>query len=694
MISTVLYRSYFRAYLLKFFPLQTKKPYVQSLLLVFFLFSANTANAQEEVLDSAIGNSSSVENTATSKEIEDNTSTALSIIAQADSEYGQKNYLKAIEEYKKAIRHLSGGDRSSKRELARAYKQIAQSYKRLKDRENTALFYKKSLETFTALDDKKNMARTLNTLAEAERYLGNHIVALDALKRSLALHEEIDDPEGEAKALMGSGIINRHIGLYEKSFDYVYQAYQYYKSVNNLSGIAKTSNELGLIYTRLKSFDQARYFYQQTINIPEDQIDASTLATAAREISVIALDEKDYKAAEENAEKAYNIYIAENDKAKASIVARILANAYREQGQKSNAIAYYEKSLSLAYDVGDKSYQVKTLIPLAKELIEIDTNKSIQLLKEALALSIEEDMRFHQLYSYNSLRKAEKSLGNYFSALKYAEQEILTAELLQKEKDDNETILMRAKLHSKKIEVELESLKESKQIDQLLIEKGKKELEIIEKEREISNLKLEKNRYANLVLASLLTLCLGVSVYIYRRFTASKKHNKELNYLATRDPLTNCYNRRVLFDFINKYFDSTTSIREYCIILIDVDHFKRVNDTYGHSTGDKVLKNVAKVLQDCMGDDGIVSRFGGEEFCIILPSSSQEEAMSKAEKIRQKIEDEDFGDISITCSLGVTSIEFQAQTATELIDQADLALFKSKSRGRNQVTLWDTSFKE
>ena len=694
MISTVLYRSYFRAYLLKFFPLQTKKPYVLSLLLVFFLFSANTANAQEEVLDSAIGNSSSVENTATSKEIEDNTSTALSSIAQADSEYAQKNYLKAIEEYKKAIRHLSGGDRSTQRELARAYKQIAQSYKRLKDRENTALFYKKSLETFTALDDKKNMARTLNTLAEAERYLGNHIVALDALRKSLALHEEIDDPEGEAKALMGSGIINRHIGLYEKSFDYVYQAYQYYKSVNNLSGIAKTSNELGLIYTRLKSFDQARYFYQQTINIPEDQIDASTLATAAREISVIALDEKDYKAAEENAEKAYNIYIAENDKAKASIVARILANAYREQGQKSNAIAYYEKSLSLAYDVGDKSYQVKTLIPLAKELIEIDTNKSIQLLKEALALSIEEDMRFHQLYSYNSLRKAEKSLGNYFSALKYAEQEILTAELLQKEKDDNETILMRAKLHSKKIEVELESLKESKQIDQLLIEKGKKELEIIEKEKEISNLKLEKNRYANLILASLLTLCLGVSVYIYRRFTASKKHNKELNYLATRDPLTNCYNRRVLFDFINKYFDSTTSIREYCIILIDVDHFKRVNDTYGHSTGDKVLKNVAKVLQDSMGDDGIVSRFGGEEFCIILPSSSQEEAMSKAEKIRQKIEDEDFGDISITCSLGVTSIEFQAQTATELIDQADLALFKSKSRGRNQVTLWDTSFKE
>lgn len=652
------------------------KPFLQIILVTLFVFHVSIVYSQDSDV--------------TPSRME----TALSIISKADNNYHQKHYLDAIEEYKKATKYLFEKDEATQATLGKTYKMIAQSYKRIQDRENTAHFYKKTLEVYTSLGNKKLIARTLNTLAEAERYLENYIIALDYSNRSLALHNEIDDPEGKAKAFMGAGIIHRHIGRYEKSFDYVYQAYKYYESINDASGIAKTSNEMGLIYTRLKSYDQARSFYQQTIDLPEDQLEPKTLATAAREIAVIALDAKDYKSAKDMAIKAYNIYLNENDKSKSSIIARVIANIYRDQNDKINAIDYYRKSLTLATDIGSKTYQVKTLVPLAKELLEIDTNESIKLLKEALALSIEKDMKSHQLHTYNTLRKAEKLLGNYSRALGYAEKEIAVSKILQDEKDNNELVLIKAKLHSKKIELELDSLKEATKLDQLKLEQNKKDIEIAEKEREISNLKLEKNRYANLILASLLTLCLSVSVYIYRRFTASKKHNQELNYLATRDPLTNCYNRRVLFDFINEDFEKPDRLEEYCIILADIDHFKTVNDTYGHSTGDQVLRDVADILQDNVGTEGIVSRFGGEEFCIILPNSSQENALQTAEMIRNKIDQKDFNEVSITCSLGVTSIQFNAQSVTELIDQADSALFKSKSRGRNQVTLWDTSFKE
>lgn len=669
--------------------------YLHLALFAFLLLTVNTAHSYEANTPVAkLENTLIITSLSMEKDVEESLAIATDIIAKADTLYRQKDYSKAIKKYKEATQHLSVATESTQTILGTTYTKIAQSYKRIRDRENTAHFYRKALEVYTELGNKKYMARTLNTLAEAERYLENYIVALNTSNKSLALHKEIDDPEGEAKALMGAGIIHRHIGLYEESFNYVYQAYQYHKKTHNYSGIAKTANEMGLIYTRLKSYDQARFFYQQTIELPEDQIEPKTLATAAREIAVIALDDEDYEAAEKMAKKAYQIYHAENDKSKASIVSRVLANTYREQGDKPNAITYYEESLSLAYEVGDKSYQVKTLIPLAKELIGIDTEKSIRLLKEALALAIEKNMKFHQLYSYNSLRKAEKFLGNYLNALEYAEQEILIAEQLQKEKDDNQLVLMKAKLHSKKIEAELDLLKESQKIDQLQIEKSRADLRVIERESEISHLKLEKNRYANLILAGLLILCFGVSVYIYRRFIASNKQNKELSYLAARDPLTNCYNRRVLFDLINKNFEANIPIDEYCIILMDVDHFKLVNDTYGHSMGDTVLRSVANTLQNNIGMNGIVSRFGGEEFCIILPSCSQQKAMEVAENIRQKVANEDVGEISITCSLGVTSIAFQAQTATELIEQADLALFKSKSLGRNQVTLWDKSLKE
>lgn len=124
------------------------------------------------------------------------------------------------------------------------------------------------------------MARTFNTLAEAQRYLGNLVLALDYALQSLALHGQIDDAEGRAKALMGAGIIYRYIGRYEQSLKHVHQAHKYYKKVNDATGIAKTSNQIGHIYFRLEQFDQARSFYMLSISLPEEKVEPKTLATA------------------------------------------------------------------------------------------------------------------------------------------------------------------------------------------------------------------------------------------------------------------------------------------------------------------------------------------------------------------------------------------------------------------------------
>jgi len=140
---------------------------------------------------------------------------------------------------------------------------------------------------------------------------------------------------------------------------------------------------------------------------------------------------------------------------------------------------------------------------------------------------------------------------------------------------------------------------------------------------------------------------------------------------------------------MNRDFANSEQLDEYCIILVDIDHFKAVNDTYGHSAGDSVLREVANILQACIRQNDIVSRFGGEEFCIVLPGASQEQTMRIAEAMRLEVETSHFDEITTTCSFGVSSIKFNAKDPTELIDQADLALFKSKSDGRNLVTLWD-----
>jgi len=614
---------------------------------------------------------------------------ALTLIAKADSYYLQKSYKNANEQYEQAVTLLVASDKLTQKKLGETYKKLAQSFKRLKDREQTAEYYKKALDVFTALKDKKNMARTLNTLAEAERYLDHLLVALDYSTRGLEIHKQIDDEEGYAKASMGAGIIYRHIGRYEKSLEHIYNAHLYYQKVNDINGIAETSNQLGFIYTRLKQFDEARSFYQLAIDVAGDKIKRKTLASSLREMAVIYLNDEDYESALVMVEQAHKIYIKENEKLKRSITARIMANIYRDQKKYEQAIAYYEESLVFAKESGNKAYEIKAQAALAGLLINTKTEQAIKQLRESVELSIQIDDKVQTLYAYRKLRQAEKILGNFEESLHYAEEEIKLSEIIQKDKDKQELILIKAKLYSHTREIELENLREKTRLDQLELAKKNNEIEIAEKTRLITELQLTKNKYANITLGLLLGLSILLVVFIYRLFIASNKRNKELDYLAARDPLTHCYNRRALFEHMYRDFEKSGLLEQYCIIMVDIDHFKEVNDTYGHNMGDSVICGVAEILQACIGQKDIVSRFGGEEFCVYLHEATENEAVDIAESMRRQIEDSRFGEISVTCCFGVSSITFNAKSYLELINQADIALYQSKLLGRNKVTLWN-----
>ena len=616
------------------------------------------------------------------------------LLTKGDSFYEQKKYNNANAQYTSALKYLVDEDELIQRQLGETYKKLAQSYKRLKNREQTAHFYTKALEVYSNLGDLKLMARTLNTLAEAHRYLDNLVLALDYSTRALEIHKDIDDPVGFAKALLGAGIIYRHINLYEKSLEHINEAYLYYKKVNNMLGIAKTSNQMGLVYTRLRQLDQAEFFYQITIDLPKGMVEEKTLASALREMAVINLESGDLASAMQYAKKAYITYKNKNLTSYISTTARIIGNIYRAQGNNNKAIEYYKESLSFARETGGKLYEIKSLTALAGILIGIDTNEAITLLKRSLALSTEIDDKLHMLYAYREIRIAEKLRGRIEESLRYAEEEIALTDIIQNERNEDKLALEKAHLHSHKMEIELETLREKEKRHQLELEKKNNQIEIAAQARVISELELSKNKYASIALAFLLAACLAIVLLVYRSFIASKKRNEELDYLAARDPLTNCYNRRILFEVMNRDFLDLPQIEEYCILMVDIDHFKSVNDTYGHSVGDTVLCGVAELLQANIRKSDSVARFGGEEFCIILPNTTQEQAIRIAEAIRIKVEKATFDDIPVTCSFGVTSIKFKARTPSELIEQADLALYEAKSLGRNQVALWDASLEE
>lgn len=173
------------------------------------------------------------------------------------------------------------------------------------------------------------------------------------------------------------------------------------------------------------------------------------------------------------------------------------------------------------------------------------------------------------------------------------------------------------------------------------------------------------------------------------------KQNEELKGLATRDSLTGCLNRRAFLEIFEAELLAAQK-RGYSLacLMCDIDAFKHINDTHGHSTGDRVIEQAARLLQMAVRENDHICRYGGEEFCVLLPGLSSSEAMSIAERMRATIEAQmttlvRLPDIPVvTASFGITDLQRGAQTLSELIDQADSALYRSKETGRNRVTVF------
>ena len=183
------------------------------------------------------------------------------------------------------------------------------------------------------------------------------------------------------------------------------------------------------------------------------------------------------------------------------------------------------------------------------------------------------------------------------------------------------------------------------------------------------------------------------NVLLQETVSELESSQKELNYLATRDPLTGCLNRRSFNDLFQKAFDhAKQNQQELSCLMVDIDHFKLVNDNYGHSVGDEVIKLIADILHASTRSDDIVGRYGGEEFCVVLPGLSVDQALSVAERMRLKLKEDSRKTFEsgphITGSIGVSSIKDHAVDPNELNNQADRALYVAKESGRNRVIKW------
>lgn len=199
------------------------------------------------------------------------------------------------------------------------------------------------------------------------------------------------------------------------------------------------------------------------------------------------------------------------------------------------------------------------------------------------------------------------------------------------------------------------------------------------------------NTGLNVVLASV-SLMIAVTYYEFTRQSAYadlEASQQALEILHVTDQLTQVSNRIALDRYFGEQIGLVTSglslQGNLGILLMDVDLFKHVNDTYGHMTGDHVLSEIARILASSCRKNDLIGRWGGEEFLVICPNTDAEESKEMAERMRKLVEGHRFGDMSftITISIGVTTYR-SGDTVESMMKRADVALYQAKSKGRNQ----------
>lgn len=489
--------------------------------------------------------------------------------------------------------------------------------------------------------------RSLNSLAKSYAEMALYQEALEALSRVEKLTHQHNFKEAEAKALTTMAWVSASLQDYNDAIAYSTRARRLYRTIGDKAKEAATMIQIANCHL-------AMGFAQRSLQA---------------------------------AEKAEDLAVKSGETQQLVDVYTSLGDAYKNMQDFSKALKHFHKALSFQnagqtkseYFSRQEPVPAPTITSVSSELLTHhghtqihqtllkigatyrdmgDTVKALNYIQKALQL-VEVRGQINALYSCHlELSLLHKKMGDYRTALQHFQK------YHQLEKD---VLLAKAdsELRALKITREVESVKREAAIfkhKNLELEVANKALEDTKGELEHQNQKLTKL-------------------------------NKKIHELSIRDGLTGLYNRRFLDENLPRLFEEAKRYeRSLCLAMLDIDHFKKLNDTYSHQMGDEVLKKVAKIFLDNLRNVDIAARYGGEEFSLIMPVTDLEAAHQGCERIRKAIENypwhEYHEDMKVTISIGLAN-NFRADSADNLVEIADKYLYKAKGSGRNRVAYMD-----
>ncbi|WP_299429392.1 tetratricopeptide repeat protein [uncultured Meiothermus sp.] len=503
---------------------------------------------------------------------------------------------------------------------------------------------------------------TLNALGNFHYFQGNFPRALEYYLEALEQSRKYEHKALESNALNGVGIIQYTLGNYQEATKYFLRSLALKREIGDRLTESGTLNNLGLVYLEMGDYPGAVQLYRESLGIKQTLGDLQGEANALSNLGVVFQRLGRTQEALDYHQQALEIA---DRLGSPQVRATCLENLGRSQAMLGNlepALELFQSSKALHRELGNRLGELSVLLQIGMALgRQAQTDAAILALQQGLKMAEELGPQKPLLDFHQALSGVFEQIQKPALALHHLKQAIEIERRLHKEQQAQRTAALLAGFQVEKArqEAEIERLRNTE------LARANRELA-----RAIENLKeadAEKSRLLDKL----------------------RQQSRELERLARQDPLTRLYNRRYLEENLEREFAASRRYKfPLSVALVDIDHFKQINDSFSHQIGDDVLRLVGQILESsCRGVD-FASRYGGEEFALVFPQTDLVGALIACERVRQRIAGYDWSDIhprlAVTVSIGVGS-DPTLSNHEKLLSAADQQLYAAKRAGRNRV---------
>jgi diguanylate cyclase (GGDEF)-like protein len=513
--------------------------------------------------------------------------------------------------------------------------------------------------------------------------VNNQSVVLEGITQLEALATQEHMPVAFAYALLRRTRIESVSGNYQNAMSYMTQAMGIINQIGDRALAGMGNTEFCGLYYRMEQINQAMKYCQLATIQLQGGVDEYSLGRAENFISILLGEQKKDDASIAMAQSARGRFIALGMFSTATMIDDNVGDIYLRRGQPEKALALSEAALKLELATGRTGFAVTSRRNIALILSGMQRHReALASIAAAIAQAKSAKLNSFLPEFYQTQMEVAIAANQLRLAVGAARNCIEVSTAQSNEKASRELADLEARYKATEQKREIERLDQQRVVRNLELDRAR------EKDRRQTEQLRRQRLWLWLVAVTMGALVL-VCALMYALWQASRRHGAKMRVLANTDGLTDVLNRRAIMEQIQNVFDRRLEEgSDACLCIVDADHFKLINDSYGHQAGDAALQRIAKILSTSLPKGASLGRIGGEEFAVLLAGHNADQGFAQAERFRKLVADFTLhGEVvhfAMAVSIGVAPLWSSITDSARWFAQADRAMYEAKAQGRNR----------